>query len=78
MSKKKVYCQYDCGREAKLVTHNGIPTTCDACYQRMVYAIKQGPSWMIKRARQVGSWLTTLDETMGDVAKAKTKKRRAA
>jgi len=76
-----MYCQYDCGRRAETIMHNGKPTTCKACYMRIRYHLNKGTAWMIRRSRQIGSWQTGLDECLGDVAKAKAKskkKRKAA
>lgn len=77
MTAKIKYCEYDCGREATCVPHNGEHTTCQACYMRMRYAIERGTTWMIRRSRQIGSWNTTLAVQLGDVASAKQKRRRA-
>jgi hypothetical protein len=76
MTAKKNWCQYDCGREAEMVPHNGIHTTCKTCYMRVRYAVKKGTAWMIRRSRQVGSWQNSLSEQMGEVSQRRQKKRR--
>ena len=72
----KIYCEFDCGREATVVPHNGKNTTCDACYMRIRYARLKGTAWMIKRSRRVGSWQNSLSGLLGDVSKRKNKKAR--
>ena len=79
MTRPKNWCQFDCGREATLVMHNGTPTVCSACYVRTRYAIEKGVTWMLNRARQVGSFQNSLAAQLGEVAtKKNAKKRRRA